>query len=248
MAALIEEGSVKILLETLHEYRGPGRKGTGFYNPTLEIDRDLTVAFCAYAAREGAHTFLDGLAATGIRGIRIAKEVGGDISVDINERTLESYELVKKNIVLNGVKARPLNHDLRMLLQQKKYDYIDMDPYGSPAPFIPYLFRSHRDGHRYRHPLRCVGTHLHPEIPGDSPEGRGIKGGRNPHSCRVHRTAGGRRRIRVHTAARLHPQPFFQGVRDDDQGCAQSGGKPLACGMDILGQWLADIPLPPLSW
>jgi len=40
------------------------------------------------------------------------------------------------------VKARPLNHDLRMLLQQKKYDYIDMDPYGSPAPFIPYLFRA----------------------------------------------------------------------------------------------------------
>lgn len=142
MAALIEEGSVKILLKSLHEYRGPGRRGTGFYNPTLEIDRDLTVAFCAHAAREGAYTFLDGLAATGIRGIRIAKEVGENLEVDINERKPESYELVKKNIALNEVKARALNHDLRMLLQQKKYDYIDIDPYGSPVPFLPYLFRA----------------------------------------------------------------------------------------------------------
>lgn len=142
MAAVVREGSVTIVLESFHEYRGPGKRGTGFYNPSLEIDRDLTVAFCAHAAREGARTFLDGLAATGIRGIRIAKEVGGDIEVDINERKPESYELMKKNIALNGVHARALNHNLCTLLQQKKYDYIDIDPYGSPAPFLPYLSRA----------------------------------------------------------------------------------------------------------
>lgn len=141
MAAIVEEGEVKIFLEEFHNYRGPGRRRAGFYNPALEIDRDLNVAFCAYAVKKGARKFLDGLAATGIRGIRLAKEIG-NIEVEINDYNPKSYELIKKNIELNNVDAIALNENLCVLLQRKRYDYIDIDPYGSPIPFISCLFKA----------------------------------------------------------------------------------------------------------
>ncbi len=141
MAAIVEEGKVKIFLEKFHEYRGPGRRQAGFYNPSLEIDRDLNVAFCTYAVKEGARKFLDGLAATGIRGIRLAKEIG-NIEVEINDYNPKSYELIRKNIELNNVDALALNENLCVLLQKKRYDYIDIDPYGSPIPFISCLFKA----------------------------------------------------------------------------------------------------------
>ena len=142
MAAIVKEGKVEIFLEKLHHYKGPGKKQAGFYNPALEIDRDLNVAFCEYAAAEGAKRFLDGLAASGIRGIRIAKEVERDIEVDINDYNSKSYEIIKKNIEMNKVKANALNENLCILLQKRRYDYIDIDPYGSPIPFISCMFRA----------------------------------------------------------------------------------------------------------
>mgnify|MGYP000374329545 CR=1 FL=1 len=141
MAAIIEEGKVKIFLERLYPYRGPGKRHPGFYNPSLEIDRDLNVIFCSYIAKRGAKKFLDGLAATGIRGIRYAKEVG-DIEVDINDYNPKSYEIIKKNIEMNNVEANALNENLCILLQKKRYDYIDIDPYGSPIPFISCMFKA----------------------------------------------------------------------------------------------------------
>lgn len=136
---MIEEGEVKIFGEGRF-YKGPGKKQAGFYNPTLEIDRDINVIFCQYIANKGAKKFLDGLASTGIRGIRIVKEIEGDIEMDINDLNEKSYEIIKKNIEINGIKANALNENLCLLLQKNRYDYVDIDPYGSPLTFIPFLF------------------------------------------------------------------------------------------------------------
>lgn len=141
---IIQEGKTRIFLEKFYSYRGPGKKQAGFYNPTLEIDRDMNVIFCQYIANNGAKYFLDGLASSGIRGIRIANEVEGDIEVDINDINKKSYELIRKNIELNKAKANALNENFCILLCKKKYDYIDIDPYGSPIPFIPCIFKGIR--------------------------------------------------------------------------------------------------------
>ncbi len=139
--AIIREGKVKIFLEKLYAYRGPGKRQPGFYNPKLEIDRDLNIVFCQYIANKGAKKFLDGLSSTGIRGIRIAKEVEGDIEVDINDLNKKAYEIIKKNIEINDVKVNAFNENFCILLHKRKYDYIDLDPYGSPLPFIPCIFK-----------------------------------------------------------------------------------------------------------
>ncbi len=140
------EGKTNILLYGDVKGKGPGIKRDKFYNPAMELDRDLCVTFCQYAAKNGCKKFLDGLGATGVRGIRIANEVGGGgrVEVHINEINPVSYELIKENARLNNVDINATNGDIRLLCHNK-YDYVDIDPYGSPAPFALHAFEMMRN-------------------------------------------------------------------------------------------------------
>ncbi|MEM0493439.1 MAG: tRNA (guanine(10)-N(2))-dimethyltransferase, partial [Candidatus Thermoplasmatota archaeon] len=83
------------------------------------------------------------MAATGIRGVRLAKEIEGDIHVTINDQDEEAYKLIKRNIKFNRVRnASASKMDLNLLLSLDKYDMIDIDPFGSPAIFIDSAIRS----------------------------------------------------------------------------------------------------------
>ncbi|MEA2054335.1 MAG: tRNA (guanine(10)-N(2))-dimethyltransferase [Candidatus Thermoplasmatota archaeon] len=137
-----KEGKTKILLYGKVKDKGPGIKRDKFYNPAMKLDRDLCVLFCWYAVKNGCKKFLDGLGATGVRGIRIANEVEG-IDMHINEINPVSYEIIKKNAEINNLKINAMNGDIRMLCRNK-YDYIDIDPYGSPAPFALSAFERMR--------------------------------------------------------------------------------------------------------
>jgi len=132
---IIQEGKTKIFLSKRKKSKGPGRKQAGFYNPALELDRDICVLICQHAASLGFKKFLDALGATGIRGLRIANEVSGDIEVEINEINPASFKEIKRNAELNGLSIKLWNMDARILCLMHRYDYIDIDPYGSPAPF-----------------------------------------------------------------------------------------------------------------
>jgi len=132
---IIQEGKTKIFLSERKKSRGPKRREAGFYNPALELDRDLCVLICQYAVHLGCKKFLDALGATGIRGLRIANEVNGDIEVEINEINPASFKKIERNVKLNGLNVKLWNMDARSLCIMHKYDYIDIDPYGSPSPF-----------------------------------------------------------------------------------------------------------------
>jgi len=136
------EGKTRILLYGDAKNRGPSTKRDRFYNPAMGLDRDLCILFCNYAVKQGCKKFLDGLGATGVRGIRIANEVQG-AEVHINEINPVSYEVIKKNAALNNVNVNAINEDLRLLCRNK-YDYVDIDPYGSPAPYALTAFQMMR--------------------------------------------------------------------------------------------------------
>ena len=140
---MIEEGKAKILTLKEIEYKGPGKRSIGFYNPVWKLDRDIEVLFCKYIYEKGARRFLDGFASTGIRGIRIKKEIN-DIEMDINDLNKASYKLITKNVELNGIKANVFNEDICNILSRKKYDYINIDPYGSPVRYVPCIFKGIR--------------------------------------------------------------------------------------------------------
>lgn len=86
---------------------------------------------------------LEGLAASGLRSIRFAREVPGLRSVVANDASARAVDLMRRNVQLNDVAhlVQPSQADARMLMYQhqkasERFDVIDLDPYGSPAPFL----------------------------------------------------------------------------------------------------------------
>nr|XP_008542085.1 PREDICTED: tRNA (guanine(26)-N(2))-dimethyltransferase isoform X1 [Equus przewalskii] len=86
---------------------------------------------------------LEGLAASGLRSIRFAREVPGLRCVVANDASARAVDLMHRNVQLNDVAhlVQPSQADARMLMYQHqrvsdRFDVIDLDPYGSPAPFL----------------------------------------------------------------------------------------------------------------
>jgi len=118
-----------------------------FYNPAMIFNRDVSVLVLETLLFEGTR-LLDGLSATGVRGIRYAKEIGTDLNICFNDRSPKAVELIRKNIELNfpgtGHQGRDFNitnQDLNILLHSEKFDCIDIDPFGSPVGFLDSAMR-----------------------------------------------------------------------------------------------------------
>ncbi|NWU22618.1 TRM1 dimethyltransferase, partial [Dyaphorophyia castanea] len=86
---------------------------------------------------------LEALAASGLRSVRFALEVPGLGAVVASDSSPRAAALMARNVARNGVGdlVTPRLADARMLMYQSKaerapFDVIDLDPYGSPAPFL----------------------------------------------------------------------------------------------------------------
>ncbi len=108
--------------------------------------RDISVAFIRSVKLENP-ALLDSTSATGIRGIRYIKEAGVKEAVllDVNKKAAGNS---KKNLKANKIKAEVLNADLQdfAIRHEGKFDIIDLDPFGSPAPYIYDLLKLSKDG------------------------------------------------------------------------------------------------------
>ena len=95
---------------------------------------------------------LDALAATGLRSIRYYKEIPGVRKVIVNDMDEKAVEAAKRNVAFNGfglddISPQQGDANLAMLLSGKGgYDVIDLDPYGTAAPFIDAAVQSIADG------------------------------------------------------------------------------------------------------
>jgi tRNA (guanine26-N2/guanine27-N2)-dimethyltransferase len=105
-----------------------------FYNPRMEMNRDITVA-CLEALPE-VSTYVDAMAASGIRGIRVKKEVSREIEVTANDWDGTACELIEKNAGRNGVRVKVSRNGANTLLSSTQFDFVDLDPFGTPAPYI----------------------------------------------------------------------------------------------------------------
>ena len=146
----IKEGATEVFVYNNKEgSRGPGTKqNLPFYNPSMQLNRDLSVVLCEFLVNSSKKELklLDGLAASGIRGVRFANEIEGNFEVFVNDWNEESYKLIKKNIKKNSLEnVESYNKNLNALLSEEKFDYIDIDPFGSPVYFIDSAMRSIKD-------------------------------------------------------------------------------------------------------
>ena len=133
----IKEGATRLFVPETHSIKGPGKRvGRVFFNGQMAFNRDISVAFFRTQDFKGRKA-LDAMAATGARGVRIAHEAGDDLEITINDRDAEASKFIQANIDLNELSnCTANNEDLRCHLSRKVYDYIDLDPFGTPAPFM----------------------------------------------------------------------------------------------------------------
>ncbi|NPB05011.1 MAG: tRNA (guanine(10)-N(2))-dimethyltransferase [Aquificae bacterium] len=113
-----------------------------FYNPAMAVNRDLTVLLLRVFVREKDRPIkvAEPLAASAIRSIRILKEVPSVEKVFINDLSSEALKYARRNLELNEIppeKVEVWNEDASVfLLKTKYYDYVDLDPFGSPVDFL----------------------------------------------------------------------------------------------------------------
>ena len=122
--------------------KGPGKAKGVFYNPAMRLSRDLHVAFAKQFDFRGI--MLDGLAASGIRGIRLNLEAG--VNVEFCDSSRMATETIAENLKINGIKSEIYNERVEELLQDRKYDWIDIDPFGTPAPYLEAALKGLNDG------------------------------------------------------------------------------------------------------
>lgn len=157
---VIVEGKAKI-------FKRPGV----FYNKVQEFNRDLSVlAVHTYLKNslwkkskkvfiKDKVTILDALSATGLRSIRYALECrsGSPLPVEIvaNDISKAAIATIQANVAANGVaEAVIVNEDDASLMMYKRkgsglgerLTVVDLDPYGSPAPFLDAAIQTVADG------------------------------------------------------------------------------------------------------
>lgn len=143
-SVLIREGATDFFVPSVHSEKGPGKRiGRVFFNDQMAFNRDVTVMLLKAYPR--ARTALDAMASTGSRAVRVAHEARPDLSIVANDRDPEACEYIAANAELTGSgNVEASNDDLRCLLARRVFDYIDLDPFGTPVPFVPAVMQGLR--------------------------------------------------------------------------------------------------------
>lgn len=135
----VVEGKTRLLIPVTEKLT---KKNIVFFNPQMEISRDISVAVANLVKPKH---FCDALSGSGARGVRMAHEVG--CKTTANDANPRAFDLIRRNAELNSVSVEIKNLDANLLLSQERFDFIDIDPFGSPVGFIDSAARSiHNNG------------------------------------------------------------------------------------------------------
>ena len=131
--------------------RGPAAKGGGtFLNPAMSGSRTRSVLLLQHAIEsgilgDGAIYALDGLAATGVRARRwineLPQESADRLDIVMGDLDEESLSWAMNNHLdfppsHGRGKLRAVKGDLRAMVLNHGRHWVDIDPYGSPVPFL----------------------------------------------------------------------------------------------------------------
>jgi tRNA (guanine26-N2/guanine27-N2)-dimethyltransferase len=148
----VREGETEILVPVHEEgVSFPPSQAPVFYNPAMELNRDISVAATSVFARELSIRrdmaledirYVDALSASGIRGLRIANETG--IHATLNDWSEDAHKLILQNINNLNLENRveTTRKNANVLLHENRFNIVDIDPFGTPAPFLAAAARS----------------------------------------------------------------------------------------------------------
>ncbi|MDI3483897.1 MAG: tRNA (guanine26-N2/guanine27-N2)-dimethyltransferase [Methanobacteriaceae archaeon] len=143
----VNEGRVTIKIPSFDKVSS---KAPVFYNPSMELNRDISVLAIQQFQKEKKSKIkiADLFAGSGIRGIRYRLEIEGAERVLANDINPVAVEFIKRNSELNKAPVDITMEDANILLRKNKgvFDVADIDPFGTPSPFIESAGYSLKDG------------------------------------------------------------------------------------------------------
>ncbi len=167
-----QEGSAKLLVPS-GSFQDAFHQPV-FFNPHMRFNRSVSsLAFQASmdvlgkskAPASEQALVVDGLCALGSRGIRYAAENSGVKKVFFVDANSDAVPILKKNIAANKLSKRSKVHfgDLNrfFLNAEDFFDFIEIDPFGSPVYFLENAVGAFRDGYRFGQFVRRAHAALH---------------------------------------------------------------------------------------
>lgn len=154
--AEIKEGKARLIVPRLDEsseepLQRQRSQAPVFYNPVQKMNRDTAVLVLKTLQRELGRELdvCEPMSGTGVRGIRFVLEVDNIRSMVMGDLSPSSIKMAEENAKLNNVseriRIRLLDANLLMSLHcypGGRFDYVDIDPYGSPSIFLDTGIRS----------------------------------------------------------------------------------------------------------
>ncbi|MEM3361972.1 MAG: tRNA (guanine(10)-N(2))-dimethyltransferase [Candidatus Anstonellaceae archaeon] len=124
----IKEGLAKIKL-----------KQNVFFNPKMKICRDLTSLWISTLGK--INILVDGFCASGIRGIRYKLENKNVNQLVFFDRSKTAILNTTENLKLNKLEGKVFEgNSNKFFVNYQNFDFCEIDPFGSPAPYLDSLF------------------------------------------------------------------------------------------------------------
>jgi len=146
----IKEGKTVLLVPRFSLSEKVPPKNPAFFNPSAKWNRDISMlVYKTYASSNNSRTFADSICGVGARGLRTAVEVPKIDTIYLNDLNPIAIEFAKESAKLNQVEDKctfEINHVCNFLnfeeREFRKFDVVDLDPFGSPSPYIDCVLRS----------------------------------------------------------------------------------------------------------
>lgn len=123
-----------------------------FYNPKMSINRDLAILFASsYFPPSKKVRLCDPMTGSGVRAVRYVLETRNVRRIVASDRDDDAAKLAQETILLNHLEdnvsvAHTDAHTLLSAHATDRFDMIDLDPFGSPAPFFESALRATVNG------------------------------------------------------------------------------------------------------
>jgi len=141
------EGRTTFLTADVEQYTAEKMQPTTdmpvFYNPRMRINRDLSVLFlAAYMEHNKMELMCEPLAGSGVRTLRYLNEIAREFSAILGDVNPTAIETARKNLEMHGFseRAKVMREDAKILLltesRGKRFDFVDIDPFGTPVPYL----------------------------------------------------------------------------------------------------------------
>src|SRR3989441_2163524 len=144
----IVEGKTTLLVPSTSLTRSEPPTTPFFFNPAASVNRDISVAMTEAV---GGVTFCDTLAGVGARGVRVANELSRRMDVTMVDFNPSALRVAQRSARANSLRCDFVKSEANTFLfsrfrRDSKFDFVDIDPFGTPVPYIQGAFGAAADG------------------------------------------------------------------------------------------------------